>query len=57
MEQNSPMQTIQEAALDEVAKAIKEAWGKFGEVPFPLYDHEARQLAQAAWDRIRELDS
>jgi hypothetical protein len=30
-----------------VAKAIADAWAECGEVPFPLYDREARQIARA----------
>lgn len=34
--------------VDKVAWAINAAWNKFGDVPFPLYQHEAEELARAA---------
>lgn len=34
--------------IDRVAWAINEAWNKCGDVPFPLYQHEAEELAKAA---------
>lgn len=40
--------------VEAVAKAIATAWAEFGEVPFPLYDKEARELAGAA---IRALNT
>lgn len=37
-----------------VASAIKKAWSRFGDVPFPLYDHEADALAKAAIKAMRK---
>ena len=37
-----------EEDVEAVAMAIASAWASFGEVPFPLYDREARKLAAAA---------
>lgn len=37
-----------EELVDRVAAAINKAWNKIGEVPFPLYQHEAEDLAKAA---------
>lgn len=34
--------------IDRVAWAINTAWNEFGDVPFPLYQHEAEALAKAA---------
>lgn len=34
--------------IDRVAWAINAAWNEFGDVPFPLYQHEAEALAKAA---------
>jgi hypothetical protein len=36
------------ALVDRVALAINEAWSIQGDVPFPLYQHEAEELAKAA---------
>ena len=40
-------------AVDRVAWAINAAWNKCGEVPFPLYQHEAEELARAAIEAMR----
>lgn len=40
-------------AVDRVAVAILVAWEKFGEVPFPLYESEARKLAEVAIAAMR----
>lgn len=37
-----------EETIDRVALAINAAWNKFGDVPFPLYQREAEELAKAA---------
>lgn len=42
--------------LKLVAAAIKEAWDKFSDVPFPLYDSEAEALAAAAIECLAELE-
>ena len=42
------MNAAKHAEQEMVAQAIKEAWRMQGEVPFPLYDREALQLAIAA---------
>lgn len=39
--------------IDRVALAINGAWNRFGDVPFPLYQHEAEELAKAAIDVMR----
>lgn len=37
-----------EETVAKVALAINAAWNEFGDVPFPLYQHEAEALAKAA---------
>lgn len=39
---------VRKQRLRDVKLAIINEWEKIGEVPFPLYDHEAEQLAAAA---------
>lgn len=34
--------------IERVALAINKKWNEIGEVPFPLYQHEAEELAKAA---------
>lgn len=40
--------THDDAHLREVGAAIMKAWERFGDVPFPLYESEALELAKAA---------
>ena len=49
--------TIKSAAIENVAKAIRAAWDKHGDVPFPLYENEARAMAEAAINAIREMEA
>ena len=46
-----------EDVRDEVAFAINGAWNAQGDVPFPLYQHEAEALADAAMSRLRAIAS
>lgn len=39
---------VRKQRLRDVKLAIISEWEKIGEVPFPLYDREAEQLAAAA---------
>jgi hypothetical protein len=41
--------------IHRIAIAIKDAWDECGDVPFPLYDHEAEDLAKAAIAAMRAL--
>lgn len=34
--------------VERVTNAVKAAWSVHGDVPFPLYDTEAREIASAA---------
>lgn len=42
-------------ACDAATAAIKKAWDECGEVPFPLYEEEAKKLGMAAVDAIKAL--
>lgn len=42
-----------ETMVARMAQAIRSAWEAHGEVPFPLYDREAEELARAALLEIR----
>lgn len=42
-----------EYVVSAVAAAIKKKWEETGDVPFPLYDHEAHALAVSAFKALR----
>lgn len=46
----------EQETIDRVAWAINEAWNKFGDVPFPLYQSEAEELAKAAIAALSEME-
>ena len=48
MTARTPLEDRRPILMKAVADAIQAEWAKRGEVPFPLYDHEAEALAKAA---------
>lgn len=50
------VKAVRDEKVDRVAWAINAAWTSFGEVPFPLYQHEAEKLAVAAIEALERKD-